>query len=326
MLNSKIGGHRCCTKQKVKRGLWSPEEGEKLIRCITTHGHGSWSSVPKLAGLHRCGKSCRLRWINYLRPDLRKGSFSKEEEQIIIDVHRIIGNKWAQIAKHLPGRTDNEVKNFCNSCIKKRLISQGLDPNTHNLISRQRETSKAACNILQTHQQPLSVFTLNSQITDDFMESKISSFALMHNSQPTSLETVAMTITEDRNPKVDWTVNCQSPADFTCFTQGSRLESTPYISVSSSPLNPHGFGNIIDHEEARPRCGIVEPVEAPRMEAEQPLRQEQHETKEEITDTGWTNQFVEASGNQNIESPFNSFNFDLGLWSRHFCLVLCILI
>ncbi|KAF3660266.1 Transcription factor MYB26 [Capsicum annuum] len=129
-------GHHCCSKQKVKRGLWSPEEDEKLIKHITTHGHSCWSSVPKLAGLQRCGKSCRLRWINYLRPDLKRGCFSEQEERIIIDVHRILGNKWAQIAKHLPGRTDNEVKNFWNSCIKKKLISQGFDPNTHNLLSR----------------------------------------------------------------------------------------------------------------------------------------------------------------------------------------------
>ncbi|KAM7500418.1 hypothetical protein LguiA_024832 [Lonicera macranthoides] len=130
-----MGHHQCCSKQKVKRGLWSPEEDEKLIRHITIHGHGCWSSVPKLAGLQRCGKSCRLRWINYLRPDLKRGSFTEQEERTIIDVHRILGNRWAQIAKHLPGRTDNEVKNFWNSCIKKKLIAQGLDPNTHNLLS-----------------------------------------------------------------------------------------------------------------------------------------------------------------------------------------------
>lgn len=127
-------GHHCCSKQKVKRGLWSPEEDEKLVKYITSHGHGCWSSVPRLAGLQRCGKSCRLRWINYLRPDLKRGTFTSQEERVIIDVHRILGNRWAQIAKHLPGRTDNEVKNFWNSCIKKKLMAQGLDPKTHNLI------------------------------------------------------------------------------------------------------------------------------------------------------------------------------------------------
>ncbi|XP_062189848.1 myb-related protein Hv33-like [Phragmites australis] len=131
-------GHHCCSKQKVKRGLWSPEEDEKLVKYITVHGHSCWSSVPKHAGLQRCGKSCRLRWINYLRPDLKRGTFSEQEERTIIDVHRILGNRWAQIAKHLPGRTDNEVKNFWNSCIKKKLIAQGLDPRTHNLLPASR--------------------------------------------------------------------------------------------------------------------------------------------------------------------------------------------
>ncbi|EFJ33349.1 hypothetical protein SELMODRAFT_84195 [Selaginella moellendorffii] len=88
-----MGRHSCCQKQKLRKGLWSPEEDEKLVKCITTYGHGCWSNVPRLAGLERCGKSCRLRWKNYLRPDLKRGAFSLQEEKLIIDLHAIVGNR-----------------------------------------------------------------------------------------------------------------------------------------------------------------------------------------------------------------------------------------
>ncbi|XP_030539769.1 transcription factor MYB61 [Rhodamnia argentea] len=130
-----MGRHSCCYKQKLRKGLWSPEEDEKLLRHITQYGHGCWSSVPKQAGLQRCGKSCRLRWINYLRPDLKRGAFSQEEEDLIIEFHAVLGNKWSQIAAQLPGRTDNEIKNLWNSCLKKKLRQRGIDPVTHKPLS-----------------------------------------------------------------------------------------------------------------------------------------------------------------------------------------------
>ncbi|KAL3538362.1 hypothetical protein ACH5RR_001728 [Cinchona calisaya] len=136
-----MGRHSCCYKQKLRKGLWSPEEDEKLIKHITKYGHGCWSSVPKLAGLQRCGKSCRLRWINYLRPDLKRGTFSLEEENLIIELHAVLGNRWSQIAAKLPGRTDNEIKNLWNSSIKKKLKQKGIDPNTHQPISEVIETN-----------------------------------------------------------------------------------------------------------------------------------------------------------------------------------------
>ncbi|GAB4855684.1 hypothetical protein Ancab_024326 [Ancistrocladus abbreviatus] len=143
-----MGRHSCCYKQKLRKGLWSPEEDEKLLRHITQYGHGCWSSVPKLAGLQRCGKSCRLRWINYLRPDLKRGAFSQEEENLIIELHAVLGNRWSQIAAQLPGRTDNEIKNLWNSCLKKKLRLRGIDPSTHKPLSEgENEDEKARASL-----------------------------------------------------------------------------------------------------------------------------------------------------------------------------------
>ncbi|TKY71124.1 Transcription factor MYB39 [Spatholobus suberectus] len=135
----------------LKKGPWSPEEDKILVDYIQKHGHGSWRALPKLAGLNRCGKSCRLRWTNYLRPDIKRGKFSDEEEQLIINLHAVLGNKWAAIASHLPGRTDNEIKNFWNTHLKKKLLQMGLDPVTHrprtdhlNLLSNLQQILAAA--------------------------------------------------------------------------------------------------------------------------------------------------------------------------------------
>ncbi|CAI0555537.1 unnamed protein product [Linum tenue] len=113
----------CCDKNQVKRGPWSPAEDLRLMTFIQKYGHENWRSLPKQAGLSRCGKSCRLRWINYLRPDVKRGNFTPEEEDSIIRLHRELGNKWSKIASHLPGRTDNEIKNVWNTHLKKRVSS-----------------------------------------------------------------------------------------------------------------------------------------------------------------------------------------------------------
>ncbi|KAJ8461489.1 hypothetical protein OPV22_034415 [Ensete ventricosum] len=129
-----MGRSPCCEKIGLKKGPWTPEEDQKLLAYIEKHGHGSWRALPAKAGLQRCGKSCRLRWTNYLRPDIKRGEFSLQEEQTIIQLHALLGNRWSAIATHLPKRTDNEIKNFWNTHLKKRLAKMGIDPCTHKAM------------------------------------------------------------------------------------------------------------------------------------------------------------------------------------------------
>ncbi|KAK3134365.1 hypothetical protein QOZ80_6AG0548190 [Eleusine coracana subsp. coracana] len=104
----------------LKKGPWTQAEDKLLVDHVRRHGEGNWNAVRRETGLQRCGKSCRLRWANHLRPNLRKGPFSPEEERHILRLHGLIGNKWARISSQLPGRTDNEIKNYWNTRLKRR--------------------------------------------------------------------------------------------------------------------------------------------------------------------------------------------------------------
>ncbi|GMH00394.1 hypothetical protein Nepgr_002233 [Nepenthes gracilis] len=127
-----MGRAPCCSKVGLHRGPWSPKEDDLLINFIQAHGEGKWRSLPQKAGLLRCGKSCRLRWMNYLRPDIKRGNISPDEDDLIIRLHSLLGNRWSLIAGRLPGRTDNEIKNYWNTHLIKRLRSQGSDKDTND--------------------------------------------------------------------------------------------------------------------------------------------------------------------------------------------------
>ncbi|XP_042449122.1 transcription factor MYB106-like [Zingiber officinale] len=106
-----------------------------MLAYVEKHDHGSWRALPAKVGLQRCGKSCKLRWTNYLRSDINRGEFSSQEEQTIVQLHALLGNRWSAIATHLPKRTDNEIKNYWNTHLKKRLAKMGIDPCTHKAKS-----------------------------------------------------------------------------------------------------------------------------------------------------------------------------------------------
>ncbi|CAH9114969.1 unnamed protein product [Cuscuta epithymum] len=114
----------------LRRGPWTVEEDFALINYVAHHGEGRWNSLARSAGLKRTGKSCRLRWLNYLRPDVRRGNITLEEQVLILELHSRWGNRWSKIAQHLPGRTDNEIKNYWRTRVQKHAKQLKCDVNS----------------------------------------------------------------------------------------------------------------------------------------------------------------------------------------------------
>jgi myb proto-oncogene protein len=177
-----MGRSPCCEKRGLKRGPWTAEEDMTLVAHIERHGHSNWRALPKQARLLRCGKSCRLRWINYLRPDIKRGNFTSEEEDAIIQLHSMLGNRWSMIAARLPGRTDNEIKNVWHTHLKKRL----LESSNPSSAAPKRKSNKpvAVISVPVLPEPPISSSTTESfspdshefQIDDSFwLEMKVDS-------------------------------------------------------------------------------------------------------------------------------------------------------
>ncbi|KAK4748522.1 hypothetical protein SAY87_015108 [Trapa incisa] len=140
-INGNGDGGSNSAKKVMNRGAWTAEEDRKLSQYIETHGAKRWKTIATKSGLNRCGKSCRLRWLNYLRPNIKRGNISDEEEDLILRLHRLLGNRWSLIAGRLPGRTDNEIKNYWNSHLSKKLVSQReKDMQIHPALSQEVAT------------------------------------------------------------------------------------------------------------------------------------------------------------------------------------------
>ncbi|CAM8898773.1 unnamed protein product [Rhodiola kirilowii] len=153
-----MGRSPCCSKEAgLNKGAWTAQEDEILRDYIKVHGEGGWRNLPKKAGLKRCGKSCRLRWLNYLRPDIKRGNISEDEEELIIRLHKLLGNRWSLIAGRLPGRTDNEIKNYWNTTLGKKVGSE-VSPSSFSKkgkTRKSRQTNKDAPDPEQQQTQPI---------------------------------------------------------------------------------------------------------------------------------------------------------------------------
>ncbi|KAK6941682.1 SANT/Myb domain, partial [Dillenia turbinata] len=169
-------------KPQLKKGLWKPEEDLLLKNYIETHGEGNWATVSKRSGLMRGGKSCRLRWKNHLRPNIKRGRMSEEEEDLIIRMHKLLGNRWSLIAGRLPGRTDNEVKNYWNTHLNKKCCQA----NRKNFSPSNQNKNK---NKKKLRQLTNFESDTNTSLENSIAEQEATKQDLVTNTNPDNMET-----------------------------------------------------------------------------------------------------------------------------------------
>ncbi|KAF8098154.1 hypothetical protein N665_0272s0022 [Sinapis alba] len=121
-----------------RKGPWTLEEDTILTNYIAHNGEGRWNLLAKSSGLKRKGKSCRLRWLNYLKPDIKRGNLTPQEQLLILELHCQWGNRWSRIAQYLPGRTDNEIKNYWRTRVQKQARQLNIDSSSHQFLEAVR--------------------------------------------------------------------------------------------------------------------------------------------------------------------------------------------
>ncbi|GAB2293290.1 hypothetical protein Dimus_027494 [Dionaea muscipula] len=169
----------------VNRGAWTAEEDMKLAESIEIYGPKRWKKVASKAGLNRCGKSCRLRWMNYLRPNIKRGNISDQEEDLILRLHKLLGNRWSLIAGRLPGRTDNEIKNYWNSHLSKKMKQENEARTIRSRVAeaRTREEDRKRDDASKERDENLTIGDFN---VDDFFD--------FSNEDPSNLQWVSQFI------------------------------------------------------------------------------------------------------------------------------------
>ncbi|KAI9191734.1 hypothetical protein LWI28_012665 [Acer negundo] len=190
----------CCSKSNhgVNRGAyWTALEDKILKDYIINNGAGRWDKIPKQTGLKRGGKSCRLRWMNYLRPDIIRGNISADEEDLIVRLHKLLGNRWSLIAGRLPGRTDNEIKNYWNIILSKKVEANNCDDHSKRYSCRDLEDPiiKEPSNIDDDYPPPPSPLDENVGTSKNLIE-QINIGVLEENDSSSSWEEFMIDINE----------------------------------------------------------------------------------------------------------------------------------
>ncbi|KAI9077436.1 hypothetical protein K1719_040639 [Acacia pycnantha] len=177
---------------ELRRGPWTLEEDSLLIHCIAFHGEGRWNMLAKTAGLKRTGKSCRLRWLNYLKPDIKRGNLTPQEQILILELHSKWGNRWSKIAQHLPGRTDNEIKNYWRTRVQKQARQLNIESGSDRFIDAvrcfwmPRLLQKMEQNSSSSSSSSSSVINMNSENSLSPPQGEFTDIAANHTSTTTT--------------------------------------------------------------------------------------------------------------------------------------------
>ncbi|XP_055808154.1 transcription factor MYB113-like [Solanum dulcamara] len=230
-----------CTSLGVRKGSWTEEEDFLLRKCIQKYGEGKWHLLPARAGLNRCRKSCRLRWLNYLRPHIKRGDFEPDEVDLIFRLHKLLGNRWSLIAGRLPGRTANDVKNYWNTRLLRKLNNKCREISKNEIIRPQtRNFSNAKKNISHWCNNK-SMITNSTLDKDDERNKEIVNIC----DKPTAGETTSSSIDNDG---VEWWTslleNCneieEEAAAVRSFDEENKLLPNLLHEENNSPLMRQG--------------------------------------------------------------------------------------
>ncbi|KAL3825867.1 hypothetical protein ACJIZ3_021896 [Penstemon smallii] len=243
-----MGRAPCCDKASVKKGPWSPEEDAKLKEYIEKNGTcGNWIALPLKAGLRRCGKSCRLRWLNYLRPNIKHGEFSDDEDRLICTLFSTIGSRWSIIAAQLPGRTDNDIKNYWNTKLKKKmpigiaqspLISSSYNNNNNSLLQNSSimasQNNSSLGNNISYYSNTTPVMTFSTLTSPNLAHSRKGN-VVMFGERASCTSSNGSSCTTNRAATNDNCLISENPLDYNSIEEIKQLISTN--NISSNNLN-----------------------------------------------------------------------------------------